>query len=92
MHTRDPFGPLLCIKHFVSFAGGCEVAEKSEAVVSDVAKLLAVEPAELKMSLATRIMTTTKGGGFGTMYKYVQRGVNFWCRYQMKHQTKYMQQ
>eukprot|EP00795_Rhopilema_esculentum_P017125 gene17125-8649_t len=49
--------------------GGCEVAEKSEAVVSDVAKLLAVEPAELKMSLATRIMTTTKGGGFGTMYK-----------------------
>jgi len=49
--------------------GGCEVAASSEGVVQDVAKLLAVEPSELKMSLATRVMTTTKGGGFGTMYK-----------------------
>ena len=56
----------------VIILGGCEVAASSEGVVQDVAKLLAVEPAELKMSLATRVMTTTKGGGFGTMYKYVE--------------------
>ena len=56
------------IFHLV-ITGGCEVAASSEGVVQDVAKLLAVEPSELKMSLATRVMTTTKGGGFGTMYK-----------------------
>eukprot|EP00794_Sanderia_malayensis_P000402 gene402-1036_t len=49
--------------------GGSQVAESSEVVVRDVATLLGVEPDELKMSLATRIMTTTKGGGMGTLYK-----------------------
>ena len=41
----------------------------SEGVAADVAKLLGVEPLELKMSLATRVMTTTKGGNMGTLYK-----------------------
>lgn len=41
----------------------------SEKVAADVAKLLALQPNELAMSLTTRIMMTTKGGGMGTMYK-----------------------
>lgn len=49
--------------------GGCQVTPESEKIAADVAKFLGVQGGELIMCLTTRIMTTTKGGAMGTMYK-----------------------
>ena len=54
---------------FEYILGGSELTPESEGIVIHVAKLLGVLPEELSMSLTTRIMMTTKGGGMGTLYK-----------------------
>ena len=51
--------------------GGSEINPASESSAAITAKLLGLQQNELAMSLTTRIMMTTKGGGMGTMYKYV---------------------
>lgn len=53
------------------FTGGSEINPASDSSAAIAAKLLGLQHNELAMSLTTRIMMTTKGGGMGTMYKYV---------------------
>jgi len=49
--------------------GGSQLAPACEASAAIAAKLLGIQQNELAMSLTTRIMMTTKGGGMGTLYK-----------------------
>lgn len=47
--------------------GGSQVCAHSEAALSAAAKLLAVDPEELRQALVTKVMMTNRGGLKGTV-------------------------
>eukprot|EP00118_Oscarella_pearsei_P025773 m.308745 g.308745 ORF g.308745 m.308745 type:complete len:1237 (+) comp44674_c0_seq1:53-3763(+) len=49
--------------------GGSVVSHESKLSLNGVAGLLGVEPADLEVALTSRVMTTTKGGEKGTVYR-----------------------
>ena len=50
--------------------GGSVVSEISHNTVIRVCSLLAIDPDDLRRSLTSRVMTTTKKGAVGTVIKY----------------------
>ena len=54
-----------------TYIGGSLVSDKSKASVAITAQLLGLNEEELKRSLTSRVMITTKGGTVGTIIKLV---------------------
>ena len=52
-------------------AGGSLVSDSCRQSLLGVANLLGLEEVELRRSLTSRVMTTTKGGAVGTIIKFV---------------------
>ena len=52
-----------------NLSGGSLVSPESQKSVVGVAGLLGIEMEELRRSLTSRVMTTTKGGAVGTIIK-----------------------
>ena len=57
--------------HICTYIGGSLVSDKSKASVAITAQLLGLNEEELKRSLTSRVMITTKGGTVGTIIKLV---------------------
>lgn len=49
--------------------GGCVVAPSAEQTIAQVARLLGVEIEDVRLSMTSRVMTTTKKGTIGTVIK-----------------------
>ena len=54
-----------------TYVGGSLVSGKSKASVAITSQLLGLNEEELKRSLTSRVMITTKGGTVGTIIKLV---------------------
>ena len=52
------------------------MAAKSYSTLRGVSGLLGLQPDDLQESLTSRVMTTTKSGAKGTVYKYIVILVN----------------
>lgn len=47
--------------------GGCQVAASSEKSLSTAAKLMGVDPEELRQALVSKVLMTNRGGLKGTV-------------------------
>lgn len=51
--------------------GGCKVKRQSESTLAEVARLLGIDPGELRMALVSRLMQSSRGGVKGTAIMFV---------------------